>query len=55
MEILLAVFGLILLLALAAFCLFGFLATFEPTAKGTHQKDDAQHDSGYDGAVTVIW
>ena len=31
MKILLAVFGSIFLLALAAFCLFGFLATWEPT------------------------
>jgi hypothetical protein len=31
MKILLAVLGAMLLLALAAFCLFGSLATFEPT------------------------
>ena len=31
MKILLAVVGSILFLALAAFCLFGFLATLEPT------------------------
>jgi len=31
MKIILTVVGSILLLAIAAFCLFGFLATFEPT------------------------
>ena len=31
MKIVLAFFGSLLLLAVAAFCLFGFLATFEPT------------------------
>ena len=31
MKILLTVAATILLLAVAAFCLFGFLATFEPT------------------------
>ncbi len=31
MKIILTVVGSILLLAIVAFCLFGFLATFEPT------------------------
>ena len=31
MRILLALFGSLVLLAVAAFCAFGFLATFEPT------------------------
>lgn len=31
MKILLALTGSLLLLAVAAFCVFGFLATFEPT------------------------
>lgn len=33
MKILLSIVGSILLFAVAAFCLFGFLATFEPTDK----------------------
>ena len=31
MKLLLAILGSVPLLALAAFCVFGFLATFEPT------------------------
>jgi hypothetical protein len=31
MKLLLALIGSVLLLAVASFCLFGFLATFEPT------------------------
>lgn len=31
MKIIVAIVGSLLLLAVAAFCLFGFLATFEPT------------------------
>ncbi|MCA9115617.1 MAG: hypothetical protein KDA79_11070 [Planctomycetaceae bacterium] len=31
MKLLVAVAGSLLLLAVAAFCVFGFLATFEPT------------------------
>ena len=31
-KLLVAAFGSIFLLAVAAFCLFGFLATFEPTS-----------------------
>jgi hypothetical protein len=31
MKLLIAMFGSLVLLAVAAFCLFGFLATFEPT------------------------
>jgi hypothetical protein len=31
MKPLVAIFGSLLLLAVAAFCVFGFLATFEPT------------------------
>jgi len=31
MKVLVAVFGSLPLLAVAAFCVFGFLATFEPT------------------------
>ena len=31
MKLLIAVFGSLLLLAIAAFCIFGFMATFEPT------------------------
>lgn len=31
MKLLVAILGLLLLLAVAAFCGFGFLATFEPT------------------------
>ena len=31
MKIVLAIIGSLLLLAVAAFCVFGFLATFEPT------------------------
>ena len=31
MKILLAIIGSLLLLGVAAFCVFGFLATFEPT------------------------
>ncbi len=32
MRLLLAIFGSLPLLAVAAFCAFGFLATFEPTS-----------------------
>lgn len=32
MKLLVAVFGSLFLLAVAAFCVFGFLATFEPTS-----------------------
>ena len=32
MKILVAILGSLLLLAIAAFCAFGFMATFEPTA-----------------------
>ena len=35
MKLFVAIFGSLLLLALAAFCLFGFLATFEPTTNTT--------------------
>ncbi len=31
MKLLVAILGSMLLLAVAAFCVFGFLATFEPT------------------------
>jgi hypothetical protein len=31
MKIIVAILGSLLLLAVAAFCVFGFLATFEPT------------------------
>jgi hypothetical protein len=31
MKLLLAIVGSVLLLCVAAFCVFGFLATFEPT------------------------
>jgi len=31
MQIFIAIFGSLFLLAVAAFCVFGFLATFEPT------------------------
>jgi hypothetical protein len=31
MKLLVAIVGSLLLLAIAAFCVFGFLATFEPT------------------------
>ena len=31
MKILIAILGSLLLLAIAAFCAFGFMATFEPT------------------------
>ena len=31
MRIIVAIFGPLLLLAIAAFCVFGFMATFEPT------------------------
>jgi len=31
MKPLIAIFGSLVLLAVAAFCVFGFLATFEPT------------------------
>lgn len=31
MKLLMAILGSLILLAVAAFCLFGFLATFEPT------------------------
>jgi hypothetical protein len=33
MKLLFTVVGSLLLLAIAAFCVFGFLATFEPTDK----------------------
>lgn len=33
MKFLVAVFGSLILLAVAAFCVFGFMATFEPTDK----------------------
>lgn len=33
MNLFVAIFGLLFLLAVAAFCGFGFLATFEPTDK----------------------
>ncbi len=32
MKLVVAVLGSLLLLAIAAFCVFGFLATFEPTS-----------------------
>ena len=32
MKLFVAIIGSLLLLAVAAFCVFGFLATFEPTA-----------------------
>lgn len=32
MKLLVSVLGTLLLLAVAAFCVFGFLATFEPTS-----------------------
>lgn len=35
MKLVVSIFGSLLLLAVAAFCLFGFLATFEPTDKTT--------------------
>ena len=35
MKLIVANFGSLVLLAVAAFCLFGFLATFEPTDKTT--------------------
>ena len=35
MKLIVAIFGSLLLLAVAAFCLFGFLATYEPTDKTT--------------------
>lgn len=35
MRLSVAIFGSLLLLAVAAFCLFGLLATFEPTDKTT--------------------
>ena len=35
MKLFVALLGSLLLLAVAAFCLFGFLATFEPTDKVT--------------------
>jgi hypothetical protein len=31
MKLFVAIFGSLLLLAVAAFCVFGFMATFEPT------------------------
>lgn len=31
MKLFVAIFGSLLLLAVSAFCVFGFLATFEPT------------------------
>ncbi len=33
MKILMAILGFLVLLAIAAFCVFGFFATFEPTDK----------------------
>ena len=33
MKLFVAILGSLLLLAVAAFCVFGFLATFEPTDK----------------------
>ena len=33
MKLLVTILGSLLLLAVAAFCVFGFLATFEPTDK----------------------
>jgi hypothetical protein len=35
MKLMVAIMAALLLLATAAFCLFGFLATFEPTTKTT--------------------
>ena len=35
MKLFVTILGSILLLAVAAFCVFGFLATFEPTDKTT--------------------
>lgn len=35
MRILIAVIGSLVLLAIAAFCVFGFMATFEPTDRPT--------------------
>ncbi len=35
MKLFVAIIGSLLLLAVAAFCLFGFLATFEPTTNTT--------------------
>ncbi|WDI39866.1 hypothetical protein [Bremerella sp. P1] len=35
MKLIVAIFCSLFLLAVAAFCLFGFLATFEPTDKTT--------------------
>ena len=35
MKLIFAIFGSLILLAVAAFCLFGFLATFEPTTNTT--------------------
>lgn len=35
MKLFVAIFGSLLLLAVTAFCVFGFLATFEPTDKTT--------------------
>lgn len=32
MKLLMTILGFLILLAVAAFCLFGFLATFEPTS-----------------------
>jgi len=32
MKLFVAIFGSLLLLAVAAFCIFGFMATFEPTS-----------------------
>lgn len=33
MKLLVAILGSLFLLAIAAFCAFGFMATFEPTAR----------------------
>ena len=35
MKLFVAILGSLLLLAVAAFCVFGFMATFEPTDKTT--------------------
>jgi len=35
MKVFVAILGSLLLLAVAAFCVFGFMATFEPTDKTT--------------------
>lgn len=38
MKLFVAIVGSLLLLAVVAFCLFGFLATFEPTTNTTQFK-----------------